>query len=232
MAIVNLTEARIRELPLGSGIWRDEQVKGLLVICHQNTKSYAAQGDVRQNGRHVRTVRLKIDRVDRIGLREARTRAKAIMSQIQSGVDPTAKPEETGITLKQALDAHLAEKTFRETTEESYRYTIDHHLVKFRGRAVTDITRSEVRDLFEQSGETPVPAAPCGCFAPSSTRREGSMRPSAQILATHFASLRRRSVKSRCWILKPGGRRPTCSRLSGVTCTASCCSPVRGAPRS
>ena len=35
--------------------------------------------------RHVRTVRVKIDRVDRIGLREARTRAKAIMSQIQSG---------------------------------------------------------------------------------------------------------------------------------------------------
>lgn len=128
MAAVNLTEARIRELPLGSGIWRDEQVKGLLVICHQNTKSYAAQGDVRRNGRHVRTVRMKIDRVDRIGLREARTRAKAIMSQIQSGVDPTAKPEETGITLKQALDTHLAEKTFRETNEESYRYTVDHHL--------------------------------------------------------------------------------------------------------
>lgn len=149
MAVVNLTEARIRELPLGSGIWRDEQVKGLLVICHQNTKSCAAQGDVRRNGRHVRTVRMKIDRVDRIGLREARIRAKAIMSQIQSGVDPTAKPEETGITLKQALDTHLAEKAFRETTEESYRYTVDHHLVKFRGRAVADITRAEVRDLFE-----------------------------------------------------------------------------------
>jgi hypothetical protein len=153
MAVVNLTEARIRELPLGSGIWRDEQVKGLLVICHQNTKSYAAQGDVRRNGRHVRTVRMKIDRVDRIGLREARIRAKAIMSQIQSGVDPTAKPEETGITLKQALDTHLAEKAFRETTEESYRYTVDHHLVKFRGRAVADITRSEVRPVRGHEGE-------------------------------------------------------------------------------
>jgi len=164
MAVVNLTEARIRELPLGSGIWRDEQVKGLLVICHQNTKSYAAQGDVRRNGRHVRTVRMKIDRVDRIGLREARTRAKAIMSQIQSGVDPTAKPEETGITLKQALDAHLAEKAFRETTEESYRYTVDHHLLKFRGRAVADITRAEVRDLFEDMKAKRGNTSACGAM--------------------------------------------------------------------
>lgn len=91
MAVVNLTEARIRELEPGSGIWRDEQVKGLMVVCHATTKTYAVQGDVRRNGRHVRTVRMKIDRVDRIGLREARNRAKAIMSQIQSGIDPTAR---------------------------------------------------------------------------------------------------------------------------------------------
>ncbi|MCP1469574.1 hypothetical protein J3E64_001256 [Sphingobium sp. OAS761] len=98
MAVINLTEARIRELPLGSGIHRDEQVKGLMVICHQASRTYAVQGDVRRNGRHIRTVRMKIDRCDRIGLREARNRAKALMSQIQSGVDPTAGPDESGIT--------------------------------------------------------------------------------------------------------------------------------------
>src|SRR3569833_2162393 len=106
MAVINLTEARIRDLPLGSGIHRDEQVKGLMVICHQASRTYAVQGDVRRNGRHIRTVRMKIDRCDRIGLREARNRAKALMSQIQSGVDPTAGPNESCITLEQALDAH------------------------------------------------------------------------------------------------------------------------------
>ncbi|MGB3272181.1 MAG: hypothetical protein WBA66_04725 [Xanthobacteraceae bacterium] len=105
MAVLNLTEARIRGLELGSGIWRDEQVKGLMVICHNTTKTYAVQGDVRRNGRHVRTVRVKIDRVDRIGLREARRRAREIMSTIQSGVDPTARQGDTGITLAQALEA-------------------------------------------------------------------------------------------------------------------------------
>lgn len=106
MAVLKLTETRIRDLPLGSGIHRDEVVKGLMVICHKTTRTYAVQGDVRRNGRHVRTVRVKIDRVDRIGLREARNRARAIMSQIQSGIDPTEGPEETGITLERAMDAH------------------------------------------------------------------------------------------------------------------------------
>src|SRR5882762_5343436 len=105
MPVINLTETRIRDIEPGSGIWRDEQVRGLMVISHKTTKTYAVQGDVRRNGRHVRTVRLKIDRVDRIGLREARRRAKELMSQIQSGIDPTAKPRETAMTVAQELDA-------------------------------------------------------------------------------------------------------------------------------
>jgi len=87
VAVVNLTEKRIRDLAFGSGIHRDEQVRGLMVICHKSTKTYAVQGDVRRNGRHIRTVRVKIDRVDRIGLNEARRRAKGLMSQIQGGVE-------------------------------------------------------------------------------------------------------------------------------------------------
>jgi len=158
MAVINLTEARIRDLELGSGIWRDEQVKGLMVVCHATTKTYAVQGDVRRNGRHVRTVRVKIDRVDRIGLREARNKAKAIMSQIQSGVDPTAGPEESGITVAKALEVHLGEKTFRDATVESYRYHIDHYLSRYKNRAVTDLSRNEVRDIYdrlrERNGQT------------------------------------------------------------------------------
>jgi integrase len=150
MAVINLTEARIRDLEAGSGIWRDEQVKGLMVICHATTKTYAVQGDVRRNGRHIRTVPVKIDRVDRISLREARNKAKAIMSQIQSGVDPTAKPEESGMTIAQALDIHLGEKPFREATEESYRYNVDHYLTRYRNRAVTDLSWSEVRDIYDR----------------------------------------------------------------------------------
>lgn len=150
MAVMNLTEAKIRELPLGSGIHRDTQVKGLMVICHKTTKSYACQGDVRRNGRHVRTVRVKIDRVDRIGLRDARNRAKAIMSQIQSGIDPTDGPDETGITLERAMDAHIEEKPLRPRTEEGYRYHLNHYLKHWKKKAVADISRQMVRDLYAE----------------------------------------------------------------------------------
>ena len=92
MAVIKLTEDRIRRLPLGSGIWRDETVRGLMVVCHKTTKSYAVQGDVRRNKRHVRTVRVKVDRCDRIGLAEARRRAKAAHEPDTVRRDPTAGP--------------------------------------------------------------------------------------------------------------------------------------------
>ena len=149
MAVVNLTDARIRALPFGSGIHRDERVKGLMVICHKSTKTYAVQGDVRRNGRHVRTVRMKIDRVDRISLSDARRQAMALMSQIQSGVDPTAGPDETGITLAATLEAHLGERELRPSTVRSYREHVDKYLRRFRSRAVADITRKDVRELLD-----------------------------------------------------------------------------------
>src|SRR5260370_9917221 len=87
MPVMNLTETRIRDIQPGSGIWRDEQVRGLMVVSHKTTKTYAVQVDVRRNGRHVRTVRVKVDRGELIGLREARRLTREIMSQIQSGID-------------------------------------------------------------------------------------------------------------------------------------------------
>jgi integrase len=62
------------------------------------------------------------------------------------------------MTLSQALEIHLGEKPFRTATEESYRYNVDHYLARYRNRAVTDLSRSEVRDindrLREKSGQT------------------------------------------------------------------------------
>ncbi len=147
MAVLNLTEAKIRTLPLGSGIWRDDQVKGFMVICHKTAKTYAVQGDVRRNGRHIRTVRMKIDRVDRIGLRDARRQARELMSTIQSGVDPAAQKEETGITVKEALEVHLSERELRATTIHGYKTHVEKYLKKFKNRAIADITRQDVRDL-------------------------------------------------------------------------------------
>jgi len=140
----------VRELPLGSGIWRDGQVKGLLVVCNRTGRTYAVQGDVRRNHRFIRTVRLKIDRCDRITLREARQRAKTLMSQIQSGVDPSAKPEESGITLGKVLEEYIAARTLSTVTVESYRYHVEKYLRRWKNRAIVDISRAEVRELYDE----------------------------------------------------------------------------------
>lgn len=158
MSVLNFTEKRIRDLPLGSGIYRDEQVKGLLVVCHQTTRTYAVQGDVRRNGKHFKTVRVKIDRVDRLGLNEARRKAKGLMSVIQSGIDPTARPTHSGITLLEAFHIHMNEKPFRDATIRSYTEHMDRYLFKFKNKAVADITRKDVREhmdyLFKKHGKT------------------------------------------------------------------------------
>ena len=72
------------------------------------------------------------------------------MSQIQSGVDPTSKPRETGMTVAQAYEAHVSERELRPSTSMSYREHIDKYLRSVRGRAVADLSRQDVRDLFEQ----------------------------------------------------------------------------------
>ena len=43
MASTKLTEKRIRNFPYGSGIHRDSDVKGLMVIAHKKTKTYACK---------------------------------------------------------------------------------------------------------------------------------------------------------------------------------------------
>lgn len=150
MTIFKFTEARVRALELGSGIHRDTDVKGLLCICHKTTKTFAVQGDVRRQKRHVRTVRMKIGRTDLVRLGEARNEARKLMATIQSGIDPTAGPESTGITLEQALKEHLKERDLSEATVRNYQYHMDNYLGRLRRRAVADISRQDCRELLDQ----------------------------------------------------------------------------------
>ena len=150
MAIFKFTEARVRALELGSGIHRDTKVKGLMCICHKTTRTYAVQGDVRREKRHVRTVRVKIGRTDHMRLGDARNEARRLMATIQSGVDPTAGPESTGITLEQALKEHLKERELSEATVRNYQYHMENYLGRLRRRAVSDITRQDCRELMDR----------------------------------------------------------------------------------
>jgi len=149
MTIFKFTEARIRDLEFSSGIHRDKDVKGLLCICHKTTKTYAVQGDVRREKRLVRSVRVKIGRTDLVRLGQARNEARKLMATIQSGIDPTAGPEATGMTLEQALATHLNERDLSPASVKNYQYHMDQYLGRLRRRAVADITRQDCRELLD-----------------------------------------------------------------------------------
>ncbi len=149
MTIFKFTEARIRDLPLGSGIHRDTDVKGLMCICHKTCKTFAVQSDVRREKRHVRTVRVKIGRADHIRLAEARNEARRLMATIQSGIDPTAGPASTGMTLEQAFKEHQKGRNLSPATIKGYTYHIENYLGRLRRRAVADITRQDCRELMD-----------------------------------------------------------------------------------
>jgi integrase len=73
------------------------------------------------------------------------------MSQIQSGVDPTAKSRVSAMTVAEAFEIHLGERELRPVTVTHYRDHMDRYLRKVRSRAVADLTRQDMRDLFEET---------------------------------------------------------------------------------
>ena len=92
-------------------------------------------------------MRVKIGRTDLVRLGEARNEARKLMATIQSGVDPTAGPEETGMTLEQALATHLKERDLSPASVKNYQYHMD--LGRLRRRAVADISRQDCRELLD-----------------------------------------------------------------------------------
>ncbi|MGE3302828.1 MAG: integrase arm-type DNA-binding domain-containing protein [Hyphomonadaceae bacterium] len=151
MASVNLTEARVDALAFAGKrefVW-DKHTRGLAVVLNEGAKTYVIQGAIRSNGRHVRTVRMKLARTSDMSLRDARTRASELMAQIRSGVDPSRAHRTGPMTVAEAMRAHVSERNLRDRTKEEYEYHVSHYLVGVRNRAIADLSRGEVRELFE-----------------------------------------------------------------------------------
>ena len=66
-----LTEEFIRARPFNSLPVRDTDVKGLMVLCHKQSKSYVVQGDLWRNRRKVKCLKITLGRTDRLSLRAA-----------------------------------------------------------------------------------------------------------------------------------------------------------------
>ena len=115
-----LTEALVRDLPFDGRAVRDSEVKGLMVLCHRRSKSYAVQGDIWRNKRKVKCVRITLGRTDRLSLREARASARQLMAAISKGEDPTAPLRVSAFTLSDAWELYKKNGTLSPKTKQEY----------------------------------------------------------------------------------------------------------------
>ena len=63
-----------------------------MVICHRDSKTYYFQCD-RPTPKGPRTTRVKIDRTDRVTLKDAWERAEALRADLRKGIHPKERPE-------------------------------------------------------------------------------------------------------------------------------------------
>lgn len=164
---LKITEDRVRRLPLMDPakdkypvIYLDSELRGFMVIAHRESKSYYVQADV-----HGKTVRVKIERTDRIDAKEARERAAELLVEMRkTGRNPNEvrreraeasfiEDETRNFTLREAVDLHLNKrrKVRSEKTITEYQKIFDTHLRDWMDRPVTWIgaNKAAIVDLHD-----------------------------------------------------------------------------------
>lgn len=128
-----LTDKNILGLPCTPGSQfkaRDTELRGFFVLVGARTKTFYVQGDLREDGRR-RSIQVKVGEVGEVSTRDARAKAKVLLGQIASGVDPSGKvrkdaPAKIGDvpTLQEAWErykaSHLVRKNRSAKTLRNY----------------------------------------------------------------------------------------------------------------
>lgn len=135
-------------------VW-DDVLQGFGVCVGTKSKTFVVQKDVAGRAR-----RVNVGRVDAFSVKEARKRARAIIVQMESGIDPNlVKRMEKikGITLREAQEIKIAtsEKKGRSpATIHGYETFPKRHLSDWLDRPLASITRAEVRQRHERIART------------------------------------------------------------------------------
>jgi hypothetical protein len=124
-------------------IVRDTELKGFGLRVTPKSKSYVAESRV--NGK---SKRLTLGRADLISVDEARKKALCLLSQMASGIDPSAESEAekvSAITLGEVLDHYLSVKRLRPSTTLKLRGLMKNHLQDWLPKALASITPEMVQ---------------------------------------------------------------------------------------
>lgn len=139
-----------------SDLYADTELRGFYLIVSATKKAFYVQSLV--NGRQVRT---KLGDFPALSAKAARELAAKTLVSMRSGVNPIHERRNArarGITLREAVELHLAARERTPRTVESYKYQVEQYLSGWHDRPLADLTRAEVREkhrkLTEASGPT------------------------------------------------------------------------------
>jgi integrase len=130
---------------------RDTELKGFYVIVGKRRKTFAVQGDLRQNNKRLSSITVRIGDTADMSTRAARAAAKTYLAQIAMGQHPKPQQEDTPSQIEQ--NAQPKGVTLREAWE---RYRDMHLIRKGRGLGTIESYRDHVERLFQDWLDLPL----------------------------------------------------------------------------
>jgi integrase len=149
----SLVERAPRPEPGKSVLYADTEMRGFYLIVTPTKRSFYVQSLV--NGRQVRT---KLGDHPAMDAKQARDAARQTLVGMRGGTNPNEERRRArarGITLREALDLHLAAKPLSPRTKDDYRYNCAQYLSDWLDRPLAELgaDRSGVRDRHRRITE-------------------------------------------------------------------------------
>jgi len=149
----SLVERAPKPEPGKSALYADTEMRGFYLIVTPTKRSFYVQSLV--NGRQVRT---KLGDHPAMDAKQARDAARQTLVGMRGGVNPNEERRRArarGITLREALDLHLAAKPLSPRTKDDYRYNCEQYLSDWLDRPLAELgaDRSGVRDRHRRITE-------------------------------------------------------------------------------
>jgi integrase len=145
-----ITQALIERAPTPergrSALYADSEMRGFYLIVTPTKRSFYVQSLV--NAKQVRT---KLGDHPVLDAKQARDLARQTLVGMRSGTNPNEerrKARAKGLTLREALDLHLAAKPLSQRTKEDYRYNCEQYLEDWMDKALAELgaDRAAVRE--------------------------------------------------------------------------------------
>jgi len=210
-----ITQALVERAPVPdrgkSTLYADSEMRGFYLIVTPTKRSFYVQSLV--NGKQVRT---KLGDHPAMDAKQARDAARQTLVGMRAGTNPNEerrKARARGMTLREALDLHLAAKPLSARTKEDYRYNCEQYLADWLDKPLADLgaDRAGVRErhvrLTEKNG-APTADTVFRVFRAVYNRglREHPDLPGNPTANVDYHGLRRRKVEADADRLKAWGR--------------------------